>query len=63
MDRFSVAMSWERHRVSVSGFGECDICEDPATYKVEGFGDCCRTCKNEVVADLNIDEEDGVTRL
>ncbi|WP_156396964.1 hypothetical protein [Paenibacillus sp. Soil724D2] len=43
----------------------CEIagCEEVATHRINGIGNACACCKNEVIADLEIDEEDEVNLL
>lgn len=44
---------------------QCEIagCEEVARFRINGIGCACKECKNEVVADLELDEEEEVRSL
>jgi hypothetical protein len=42
---------------------ECDICGEPAKWKLRDFGIVCKICKPEVMEDLKLDDEEDVKRL
>lgn len=44
---------------------KCEIagCEEIARFKINGIGCACRECMKEVVADLELDEEEEVKRI